>query len=125
MSKYPTAINPELVGTYPLMTKAGGGAFYDDVLEYRVWCHSHKGGGDFFNAFSTYEEALAFSRTRKGAEKPLVLVRQKEWIFPPRDREGKFTHEKGERLTEWGVEWLSTLKRGPDSIKEYIEQHSK
>lgn len=38
MSHYPAAIDSALVGTYPAHTKSGGGYFYDDVLEYRVWC---------------------------------------------------------------------------------------
>jgi hypothetical protein len=35
-----TAIqNPEKVGSYSAVAKAGGGFVWDEVLEYRVWFH--------------------------------------------------------------------------------------
>jgi hypothetical protein len=37
--KYPDVKEPEKVGTYPAEAKSGGGIFYDDILEYRVWVH--------------------------------------------------------------------------------------
>ena len=39
------------------VTKSGGGYFYDEVLEYRVWVHPERGGPDhhegedYFHAF--------------------------------------------------------------------------
>lgn len=79
-SDYPTAVDPDLVGTYPADTKSGAGYFYDQVLEYRVWLHPDKGAvnvngnKDYFVAFAQYEPAEVFSKATPGAEQPVVLV---------------------------------------------------
>lgn len=105
---YPDSIDENRVGEYPAETKSGGGYFYDQVLEYRVWCRPWQGAPDEFDgeiyyyAFHTYDEALEFSNETDGSEAPLVLVKQLEWIDEPED--GKFIHKTGERLTEWRVE---------------------
>lgn len=63
--KFPRAIDIEKVGTYPATAGAGGGYVWDEVLEYRVWCHPHEGaeesedGSDYYYAYATYEEAFA------------------------------------------------------------------
>lgn len=44
-SSYPTVVDLHMVGKYPVLTKSGGGYFYDEVLEYRVWCHPALKGG--------------------------------------------------------------------------------
>ena len=81
--RYPTAKDPAKVGSYPARAKAGGGYVWDEVLEYRVWCHPERGaadladGSDYFRAFATYPKALAFSRRTKGAEAPLALILQR------------------------------------------------
>ena len=86
MSTYPEAIDAKMVGEYPASTKSGGGYFYDDVLEYRVWCRPWLGAPDefegeiYYYAFPTYEEAKYFSENTQGTEEPLVLVRQLEWL---------------------------------------------
>lgn len=127
MSKYPKAIEESEVGEYPAHSKSGGGYFYDDVLEYRVWCRPWQGAPDefegeiYYYTFSTFEEALQFSEDTKGSEQPLVLVRQKEWINEP--EAGVFSHEKGERFTEWVVEWLNDGKRDANSIAEFMEKN--
>src|SRR5207244_13506997 len=65
------AIDPSAVGTYPAGVKTGGGYVWDEVLEYRVWCHPERGapdhhdGNDYFEAFATYADALAFSRSEE------------------------------------------------------------
>ena len=118
---YPKAVDPKAVGTYPTAVKSGGGVFYDDVLEYRVWVFG--GDGDTYKAFATFTEADAFSKHTKGAEKPLVLVRQLEHVNEPAP--GVFEHKKGVRLTEWRVEWLPSSKRLPDSIEKYIASGGK
>jgi hypothetical protein len=106
-SAYPVAIDPTKVGTYPPDAKSGAGYFYDDVLEYRVWLHPDRGATplngdeDYFVAFAQYERAEAFSKTTAGAEQPIVLVRQREWIAEPMP--GKFHAERGDRVTEWRV----------------------
>lgn len=129
MSQYPLAINLDLVGEYPASTKSGGGYFYDEVLEYRVWCHPECGapdecdGEDYYYAFAVYEQALEFSQGTPGAEPPLVLIRQLEWINEP--SKGVFIHEKGERITEWRVEWLDSSARKPGDIEGFIASGGK
>lgn len=115
-SAYPVAVNPAKVGKYPALTKSGGGYVYDDVLEYRVWINAN--GDDHFYAFATYEEAEQFSLKTKNAEEPLVLVLQHEHINE--SEPGKYKHVKGDRITEWRVEWLKGSKRGPDTISEFL-----
>lgn len=123
-SQYPIAIDPSAVGRFAGEAKSGAGYFYDDVLEYRVWLHPKQGaeqlagGSTYFAAFAQFEHALAFSRANVGAEPPLALIRQREWINEPTP--GEFVHEKGERITEWKVEWLSGNKRTADSIEQFL-----
>ena len=123
-SRFPCAVDAGAVGSYPALTKSGGGYFFDDVLEYRVWVHPERGGPDlhdgedYFHAFAFYEAALEFSRATPGAEEPLVLVRQLEHINEPEP--GRFEHVRGERLTEWCVEWLDDSRREPDSIPQFL-----
>ena len=124
-SKFPVAVDPNRVGTYPSDTKSGAGYFYDDVLEYRVWLHPENGAEplngthDYFVAFAQYESAEAFSKKAPGAEPPLVLVRQLEWLDEPET--GHFIPEKGERITEWQVAWLADSKRTDRSIDEFLK----
>ncbi|MEH6347820.1 MAG: hypothetical protein V7785_22180 [Bermanella sp.] len=125
MKKYPISIDENKVGEYPASTKSGGGYFYDDVLEYRVWCRPWQGAPDefegeiYYYAFPSYEDALEFSKNTEGSEDPLVLIRQLEWINEPET--GEFSHDKGERLTEWLVEWLDGSKRKAGSIENFIK----
>jgi hypothetical protein len=39
----PEVMDGDLVGTYPARAFAGGGYVWDEVLEYRVWCHPSAG----------------------------------------------------------------------------------
>ena len=39
----PDVADPDRVGTYPATVGAGGGYVWDQVLEYRVWCHPERG----------------------------------------------------------------------------------
>lgn len=80
-------------------------------------------GHDYFFAFAEYENALAFSRKTKGAEEPLVLIRQYQWIDEPSP--GKYQVKRGERITEWQVAWLSGAKRRPNSISEFLAKPRK
>ena len=124
-SAYPLAINPDRVGTYPVDTKSGAGYFYDEVLEYRVWLHPDNGAEhlngdkDYYLAFAQYEPAEAFSKKTPGSEPPIVLVRQLEWIDEP--ERGHFVPEKGERITEWQVQWLPNSKRNAESVREFMK----
>jgi hypothetical protein len=128
-SKFPLAVDPAQVGTFRGQTKSGAGYFYDEVLEYRVWLHPEHGArrlageADYYAAFARYENALEYSRDTSGAEKPLVLVRQRESVNEPAP--GTFTWEKTERLTEWQAEWLEGSVRGPHSIADFLAKHRK
>lgn len=119
MSDFPKAIDATKVGTYPALVKSGGGYFYDEVLEYRVWLHLDD-DGDSYHAFADYETALKFSQENNEAEEPLVLVLQKEHVNEPKP--GVFEHIKEERLTEWLVEWLEGSKREEDSISKFLKK---
>jgi putative acetyltransferase len=128
MSHYPKAIAPEWAGEYPALAKSGGGYFFDDVLEYRAWCHPENeaadefDGDDYYYPFETYEDALTFSERSPGAESPLVLIRQLEWIDEPET--GVFIHMKGERIAEWLPEWLDQGARQPGEIETFIAEKS-
>ena len=121
---YPTVLDPQLVGTYSAVAKAGGGYVWDEVLEYRVWCHPEPGapdeadGSDYFYAFATYEEAEEFARSNPGTEEPLALVLQREYIDEPED--GTYVHVRAERVTEWPVEFLTRPRRTEQTIPAFM-----
>jgi len=123
-SMYPKALEPDRVGTYAARAYSGGGFVWDAVLEYRVWCSPRAGaadeaqGSDYFCAFATYEEALEFSRATAGAEPPLALVRQDEYI--DESEPGCFVHRKDVRVTEWPVEFLNRPKRTERTIPDFL-----
>lgn len=103
---------------------AGGGYVWDEVLEYRVWCHPEGGapdladGSDYFRSFASYPKALAFARRTQGAEAPLALIRQREYIDEPEP--GRFIHVKKSRIAEWPVEFLSRPRRTPTTIPAFM-----
>ena len=119
-SEYPVPIDIEMVGEYPALSKSGGGYFYDEVLEYRVWIDHDS--GDYHHAFSTYEDAKRFSTLTDNAEEPLVLVVQYEHVNEPEP--GVYEHVKVNRITEWQVEWLAGSKRNPNSIDDFLREKS-
>jgi hypothetical protein len=125
---YPDAVDPRLVGTYSPLAKAGGGYVWDDVLEYRVWRHPERGapdlaeGSDYYDAFASYAEALAFSESTEGAEAPLALVRQLEYIAEPNP--GEYRHVKEVRITEWPVEFLLRPRRTPNTIPDFLSPNA-
>jgi putative acetyltransferase len=122
--EYPQAIEPSRVGTFPASAKAGGGYVWDAVLEYRVWCHPEHGapdeadGGDYFHAFADCAEALAFSQRTTGAEAPLALILQNEYIDEPEP--GQYVHVKAERITEWPVAFLRRPRRTERTIPDFL-----
>ena len=128
MSKYPKAKDPNLVGEYPAFVKTGGGYVWDAVLEYRVWCHPHKGapdiedGNDYYYAFESYEDALDFSSNHKGCEDPIALILQEEFIDEPEP--GKYVHIKEQRLTEWKVEFLQRPRRTQKTIPDFLSPNA-
>jgi hypothetical protein len=122
--RFPDALDPSLVGTYPAEAHTGGGYVWDAVLEYRVWCHPEDGapdsadGSDYYYPFATYKEALDFSKKNPGTEEPLALVLQEEYIDEP--EAGRYVHIKKRRVTEWPVSFLSRPKRTPKTIPDFL-----
>jgi putative acetyltransferase len=125
MTQYPDAIDPAKVGSYPATAGAGGGFVWDEVLEYRVWCHPEQGasddfdGNDYYYAFPTYSEALDCSRTTPGAEQPLALILQREHIREPEP--GRYVHITEERIAEWPVNFLHRPRRTPSTIPDFFD----
>jgi putative acetyltransferase len=122
--QYPAVLNPAEVGNYPASCFSGGGLVWDAVLEYRVWCHPERGapdeadGNDYFYAFETFEEADAFARATPGAEEPLALVLQREYI--DESEPGCYVHVREPRITEWPVEFLSRPQRDDFTIPDFL-----
>ena len=126
-TRFPRAIEPARVGKYPADYGggySGGGYVWDAVLEYRVWCHPERGapdkadGNDYYYAFASYPDALRFSKKYPGAEEPLALILQKEYIDEPAPR--KYIHVKKRRITEWSVEFLSRPRRTKNTIPDFL-----
>lgn len=121
---YPKVRDPERVGTYPALAKSGGGYVWDDVLEYRVWCYPEDGaedlcdGDDYYYAFAEHDEAAAFAAATAGAQSPLALVLQKQYIDEPDP--GEYRHVRKRRVTEWPVEFLSRPRRTAATIPEFM-----
>ncbi|RNC79704.1 MAG: GCN5 family acetyltransferase [Balneola sp.] len=122
--KYPEVKNSSEVGNYPAKVFAGGGFVWDEVLEYRVWCHPEQGaqnkfeGDDYFYAFDNFEDALEFSKSTKGTVEPIALILQREYIDEPES--GEYIHIKKERITEWPVEFLSRPRRTDSTIPDFL-----
>lgn len=116
--EYPDVVDPALVGTYAASAMAGGGYVWDEVLEYRVWCHAEDGGDDDYYAFATYGEALACSNEEAGAEEPLALIRQREYIDEPTS--SHYIHVREERTAEWPCEFLRRPRRTPQTIPAFL-----
>lgn len=121
---YPEVQDPSLVGTYPASARAGGGYVWDAVLEYRVWCYPRRGandlhdGDDYFYSFVSFAEADEFSGRTRGAQPPLALIIQEEYIDEPSP--GKFRHVKERRVAEWPVEFLSRPRRTSRTIQDFF-----
>jgi len=121
---YPAVLDPALVGTYSPAAKAGGGYVWDEVLEYRVWCHPERGaedlddGSDYYYAFASYAEAADFSDTHSGTEKPLALILQREYM--DESEAGQYRHVREERIAEWPVEFLRRPRRTDRTISDFL-----
>jgi hypothetical protein len=114
---YPKVKDPNMVGEYPALAKSGGGYVWDEVLEYRVWCHDDE-GDDFYYVFEDAETAIECSQHEKGAEEPLALVLQKEYIDEPET--GEYIHVKEERITEWPLQFLKRPRRDENTIPNFM-----
>lgn len=130
--QYPAVTDPEQVGEYEEAAYLGGGYFFDEVLEYRVWCYANINenaldvdsnfldiANEYYRAFATFEQALAFANSAENAEKPVVLIRQLEWIDQP--SRGVYIHNKGERITEWQADWLACGVRKANDISAFLQ----
>lgn len=122
MQQYPLVKDVNLVGTYPALVKSGGGYVWDDVLEYRVWCHDKNGGDDYYYAFTNSDDALEFSEENSSAETPLALIVQEEYI--DESKPGQFRHIIKQRLTEWPIEFLSRPKRSKNTIPDFLSPNA-
>lgn len=120
----PAVLDPDKVGSYPAHAKAGGGFVWDAVLEYRVWCHPERGakdlddGNDYYFAFASHVEAQDFARKTAGAEDPLALILQREFIDEPAP--GDYRHVRVERVTEWPVAFLRRPRRTDRTIPDFL-----
>jgi len=130
-TRFPRAIDPARVGKYPADYGggfAGGGYVWDAVLEYRVWCHPERGapddadGNDYYFAFTSYPKALKFSKRFPGAETPVALVLQREYIDEPAPRQ--YIHVKKRRVTEWPAEFLSRPRRTKNTIPDFLSPNA-
>jgi len=125
---YPDAIEAAKVGSYSPVAKAGGGLVWDAVLEYRVWCHPERGapdtadGNDYYHAFATYAEAEEFARRTQGAEEPLALILQEEYLDEPEP--GCYMHMKERPIAEWPVEFLRRPRRTPRTIPNFLSPNA-
>jgi len=76
---HPAVFDPDLVGTYPATAKSGGGYVWDEVLEYRVWCHPERGapdeadGSDYYYPFASYEGPPSSPQEQKAQINQLPL----------------------------------------------------
>lgn len=123
MQAYPQVNDPDLVGSYPAVAKAGGGYVWDAVLEYRVWCYPLDGApdlaeGDYYCAFASCIEALECANQTPGATEPLALVLQEEYI--DESTPGDYIHVREKRVTEWSIEFLSRPRRNDRTIPDFV-----
>ena len=124
MKDFPLVIDEDKMGSYPARVKAEGGYVWDEVLEYRVWCHPEEGakdlenGNDYYYVFSDYVDALEFSKNTQGSEEPIALILQREYIDEPEP--GKYIHVIEDRLTEWPVEFLTRPRRTKNTIPDFL-----
>jgi len=114
---YPIVKDPNMVVEYSSLAKSCGGYVWDEVLEYRVWCHPDS-GDDYYYAFEDCVSAIEFSQEESEAEYPLALVLQEEYIDEPEP--GKYIHVKEERVTEWPIEFLSRPRGCENTIPDFI-----
>ncbi|MEM6472014.1 MAG: GCN5 family acetyltransferase [Planctomycetota bacterium] len=114
---YPPVLDEDLVGFFVAQTNSGGGLVWDEVLEYRVWVHRGD-DDDCFNVFQHCQDAIEFSSITEGAESPLALVLQREYI--DEKEPGEYTHVREARITEWPIEFLSRPRRKETTIPDFL-----
>jgi hypothetical protein len=77
-----------------------------------------EGGSDFYHAFASYAVAAAFAAATPGAETPLALIRQDEYIDEP--AAGEFVHMRSPRVAEWPVQFLRRPRRTARTIPNFF-----
>ncbi|KAA5538502.1 GCN5 family acetyltransferase [Roseiconus nitratireducens] len=126
--QFPAVLDADLVGYFDAEVGAGGGYVWDAVLEYRVWLYPDEGaadecdGSDYYRPFASYGDAFEFYKSTDGAQEPIALVLQREYI--DENEEGEFEHVAEPRLTEWPVEFLSRPKRTPNTIPDFFSPNA-
>jgi len=75
-------------------------------------------GDDYFPAFASHDESLAFSQATEGAEEPLALVLQEEHI--DETEPGVYPHVTERRVTEWPVDFLRRPRRTARTIPDFL-----
>ena len=94
------------------------------MLEYRIWFHPERGaedtedGNDYYLAFATYSEALECFQSKKGAEEPLALILQEEYIDESESEH--YIHIREQRIAEWPVTFLSRPRRTANTIPDFL-----
>ena len=81
-------------------------------------CSDEENGDDYYYAFDNYEDAFECSKAINGAEEPLALVLQEEYINEPEP--SKYEHIKEHRITEWPVQFLSRPRRTENTIPNFL-----
>ncbi len=61
---------------------------------------------------------LACAQETPGADEPIALVLQEEYIDEPRT--GRYVHVRKRRITEWPVELLRRPRRTKDTIPDFL-----
>lgn len=117
---FANAYDPSQVGKYPEFVYSGGGYFYDEILEYRVWVRS-SGHDPELHTFATYKEAEHFSQLDPDAEPPVVLVLQREYIDEP--TQGHYKHVRKERIAEWQPDWLRGNRNTGDNVRKFLQKY--
>ncbi len=75
-------------------------------------------GHDYFHTFASYEDAAKFADEQQGAEHPVALVLQEEYIDEPKT--GEYVHMLDQRVTEWPAEFLRRPRRTADTIPAFL-----
>jgi len=65
---------------------------------------------------------LEFSKTTFGAQEPLALVLQEEYIDEP--EMGKYEHMKEQRITEWPIHFLKRPRRDENTIPNFLSPNA-
>jgi hypothetical protein len=79
-------------------------------------------GSDYYYAFATYAEAAAFAAKTPGAEEPLALIRQDEYLDEPEP--GHFVHMREVRVAEWPVKFLRRPRRTARTIPDFLSPNA-